>query len=172
MGLGWVFGLFLTNLDTSSYDKLKIPLLVSGFSSILLFFIVRWNNGYGNLLERKGTTIIDWLYVSKYPPSLSFLLWTLGLLCIFLAIGIFLQNKTWFRQGITGILVTFGRNPLFFYLVHLWLYKGRLPYTPKTFYLEMWQTGIFWIIGLLVLWQLCLRYEKYKKKHPRFLQYI
>jgi uncharacterized membrane protein len=172
MGLGWSFGTFLTYLNPQKIDRLKIPLSLIGIASIVLFFIVRWNNGFGNLLPRRGTSIIDWLYVSKYPPSIAFLLWTLGLMCIFLALGLFLKNQSWYEKGISGMILAFGRNPLFFYLVHLWLYRGRLPFTPKTSYLEMWQTFIFWIIGLVVLWQLCIRYEKIKRKHPKLLQYI
>jgi hypothetical protein len=81
-------------------------------------------------------------------------------------------------KGITGIILAFGRNPLFFYLTHLWLYRLRLPTglrpEPKSllFPLEMWQTFVFWIVGLIILWQFCLRYEKLKRAYPRFLQYI
>jgi uncharacterized membrane protein len=172
MGLGWSFGTFLTYLNTHEIDRLKIPLSLAGIVSIILFFIVRWNNGYGNLLVRKGTSIIDWLYVSKYPPSIAFLLWTLGWMSVLFALGLFLKNQSRIEKGFSGVILAFGKNPLFFYLVHLWLYKGRLPYTPKTFYLEMWQTFIFWVVGLVVLWQLCIRYEKIKRKYPRWLQYI
>jgi uncharacterized membrane protein len=129
-------------------------------------------NGYGNLLRRWGNTVIDWLYVSKYPPSLAFLLWTLGWMCIFLALGLALQDRPKFNKGVTGVILAYGRNPLFFYLAHLWLYRLRLPNLPKPPPLPMWQTFIFWIVGLAILWQLCLRYEKLKRKYPRFLQYI
>ncbi len=96
MGLGWVFGTFLNGLSQEEVKGLKKPLLYTGLGSIVAFFMVRWNNGYGNLLFREGTqfidltgrvwefpqtmseSIIDWMYVSKYPPSTAFLLWTLG----------------------------------------------------------------------------------------------
>lgn len=177
MGLGWSFGGFLASMNPERIIKLKIPLALTGIASIILFFLVRWGNGYGNLLRRPGNTVIDWLYVSKYPPSLAFLLWTLGWMCIYLATGLAFQNQSWFNKGITGVLLTFGRNPLFFYLTHLWLYRLRLPTLrrpgpPPPFYLEMWQTLLLWLVGLVVLWQLCIRYEKLKRAHPRFLQYI
>ncbi len=178
MGLGWTFGSLLASMDPERIMKLKVPLATTGVASIALFFVVRWMNGYGNLLRRWGNTVIDWLYVSKYPPSIAFLLWTLGRMCIFLALGMALQNRPKFGKGITGIILAFGRNPLFFYLTHLGLYRLRLPTglrpEPKSplFPLEMWQTFLFWIVGLLILWQLCLRYEKLKRAYPRFLQYI
>jgi uncharacterized membrane protein len=172
MGLGWCFGLLLSQMDPDRIKRLKTPLLATGVSSIALFFVVRLMNGYGNLLRRWGNTVIDWLYVSKYPPSLAFLLWTLGWMCIFLALGLTLQDRPKFNKGVTGVILAYGRNPLFFYLAHLWLYRLRLPNLPKPPPLPMWQTFIFWIVGLAILWQLCLRYEKLKRKYPRFLQYI
>jgi uncharacterized membrane protein len=177
MGLGWSFGNLLATMNPEKIINLKKPLAMTGGASILMFLLVRWMNGYGNLLRRWGNTVIDWLYVSKYPPSLAFLLLTLGLMSVLLAMGLAFQNHSWFGNGITGVILTFGRNPLFFYLTHLWLYRFRLPTLlrpepPPPFYLEMWQTLIFWFLGLIVLCQLCIRYEKLKRTHPRFLQYI
>ncbi len=121
-----------------------------------------------------GDTVMDWLYVSKYPPSLAFLLWTLGGMSLFMALGLHLQDGSKFHEGVTGIILTFGRNPLFFYLTHLWLYRMRLPFAPRPWInLALVPTLVFWLIGLLVLWQLCIRYERLKRAHPRsLLQYI
>ncbi len=174
MGLGWCFGVHLTRIGTERIKKLKRPLAVVGGASMVLFFIVRWLNGYGNLLPRQGNTLVDWLYVAKYPPSLAFLLWTLGGMCLFMALGFHLQDRPGFDKGITGIILAFGRNPLFFYLVHLWLYRVRPGWTPRpVFYLDLQTTIAFWLIGLVILWRLCLRYEKLKRSHPdSLLQYI
>jgi uncharacterized membrane protein len=192
MGLGWAFGLFLNGLELDQVFELKKPLLRIGIPSIFAFFLVRWNNGFGNLLLREGTQIIDpngrvwdipktpselvidWLYVSKYPPSLAFLLWTLGGMCLIMYIGFRLQERPGFKSGLTSVILTFGRNPLFFYLAHLWLYKLRLPGTgrwPKV--LPMFPTLVLWVVGLSVLYWLCDRFEKLKRKHPQsLLQYI
>jgi uncharacterized membrane protein len=192
MGLGWVFGMFLNGLEPEQVTELKMPLLKTGLASIFAFFLVRWNNGFGNLLMREGTQIIDpmgrvwdmpkttseliidWLYVSKYPPSIAFLLWTLGGMCVMMYIGLRLQENPGFKAGLTGVLLTYGRSPLFFYLAHLWLYKMRLPgqgrWPPV---LPMFPTLVLWVVGLSVLWWMCDRYEKVKRKHPRsLLQYI
>ncbi len=173
MGLGWGFGSLLATYDLERIRKLKVPLFAVGGASLALFFVVRWLNGYGNLLQRQGNTVIDWLYVSKYPPSIAFLLWSLGLMSILLAVGLVLQERGSSDGGLSDVIHTYGRTPLFFYLTHLWLYKMRLPYTPKTFFLPMWQTFIFWLVGLVVLWLLCKWYNGVKSAHPgSLLRYI
>ncbi len=191
MGLGWVFGTFLNGLSHEEVMGLKKPLLYTGLASIVAFFLVRWNNGYGNLLFREGTqfidstgrvwefpqtmseSIIDWMYVSKYPPSIAFLLWTLGGMCIMMYIGMRLQERPGFKEGLTGVLLTYGRSPLFFYLAHLWLYKLKLPRMNRTPVLPMFPTLILWVAGLAVLWWMCDRYEKVKRSRPNsILQYI
>jgi uncharacterized membrane protein len=191
MGLGWVFGAFLNNLSNEEIIQLKKPLLYTGIASKVAFFLVRWNNGYGNLLFRTGSQvvdplgnvweiektlsekIIDWMYISKYPPSIAYLLWTLGGMCIMMYIGLRLENDHNYNNGLTGAILAYGRNPLFFYIFHLWLYKLKLPGALRTPVLPMFPTLILWFVGLYVLWWLCIKYEKLKRKHPRsILQYI
>ena len=174
MGLGWSLGTLLLKYDSSQIKKLKVPLIATGVASLVLFFIVRWLRGYGNLLPREGNTLVDWLYVAKYPPSLAFLLWSLGGMSLFMALGLFLEDRPGYDNGITGVILTFGRNPLFFYLTHLWLYRLRAGWVQRpVFYLDLNTTIVFWLIGLYVLWRLCLRYEKFKRSHrDSLLQYI
>lgn len=191
IGMGWVFGTYLNGLSHEQISNLKNPLLYTGISSIVAFFIVRWNNGFGNLIFRtvshvidplghvweipKTTSeiIMDWMYVSKYPPSIAFLLWTLGGMCIMMYIGLRLEKRQGYQTGLTGVILTYGRNPLFFYIVHLWLYKLKLPGEPRTPVLPMLPTLMLWFIGLTVLWWLCRKYEEIKRTHPKsILQYI
>jgi uncharacterized membrane protein len=169
MGLGWVFG---TQLNRAETNRLTVPLMAAGASSILLFFIVRYLNGYGNLIRRWSNNILDWLYVSKYPPSIAFLLWTLGGTCIFMAAGILISNRGWTNRNVLGAIHTFGRVPLFFYITHLWTYKLRLPHIEPPFHLDLTQTLGLYLVGLVVLWLFSNRYEDLKKTHPRLLQYI
>ena len=172
MGLGWGFGALLTKTDREEVMRLKMPLLVTGAVSVGLFVIVRWLNGYGNLVRRWSNHILDWLYMSKYPPSVAFLLWTLGGTCVFMTIGILIEERGWTSRNVSGAIHTFGRVPLFFYLTHLWLYRLRLPKVDPPLYLDLMQTLGLWAVGLVVLWMFCTRYEVLKRRHPRFLQYI
>ena len=171
MGLGWVFGTQL-NRERAETPRLMAPLMAAGTSSILLFFIVRYLNGYGSLIPRWSNNILDWLYISKYPPSIAFLLWTLGGTCVFMAAGILISNRDWTNRNILGAINTFGRVPLFFYLTHLWTYKLRLPNVDPPFFLDLAQTFGLYLIGLVVLWLFSNRYLELKRAHPRFLQYI
>jgi uncharacterized membrane protein len=172
MGLGWVLGTQLIKMDGTETQKLTVPFLLTGVLAISLFFIVRYLNGYGNLIPRWSNNILDWLYISKYPPSIAFLLWTLGGTCIFMAAGILITNYDWTKKNIIGAVYTFGRVPLFFYITHLWTYKLRLPQVEPPLFLNLAQTFALYIGGLLVLWLLSKRYMELKKSYPRFLQYI
>ena len=178
MCIGWAFGNIIESKTLEDIRKLRNPLFITGAASIITFFIVRYLNGYGNLLPRMGNTLVDWLYVSKYPPSVAFLLWSLGWMCLLLGLGIVLEERGLLDNRLVSGTLTIGRNPLFFYLVHLWLYRANVPhfvpgrYIPP-FYLDLPTTLAFWGVGLVVLWYLCKEYEKMKKQYPKpILQYI
>lgn len=174
MGIGWTFGSYLLNLSPEQISNLREPLKKIGFASIAAYFVVRLISGYGTLVPREGFGIMDIMYVSKYPPSVAFLLWTLGGMCLFMSLGLRLQDHPEFHEGFTGVILAYGRNPLFFYLTHLWLYRLRPWWVRRApFALPLIPTLALWIMGLAVLWQLCIRYEVVKRRHPRsFLQYI
>jgi uncharacterized membrane protein len=84
------------------------------------FVLLRAANGYGD--PRGWTrqpsisfTVLSFLNTNKYPPSLQFLLMTLGpALCILAAIDA--RTPQWLRPALV-----FGRVPLFYYLLHLML---------------------------------------------------
>ena len=172
MGIGWVYGTLLSGYTHEQIKGLRKPLTRIGFSSIALFLIVRIVNNYGNLLPRLGWSLVDILYVSKYPPSQAFLLWTLGGTCLFMAYGLRLQETTGYG-GVNQIILQFGRTALFFYLTHLWLYRLRLPGANPLFYMPIVPTIGLWLLGLFVLYELCKRYEIIKRNNPKsILQYI
>jgi uncharacterized membrane protein len=172
MGLGWVFGVYLTGLETSRLAGLKRPLAIAGAASLLLFTVVRYSNGYGNLVRRWSDNPLDWLYLSKYPPDIAFLLWTLGGMCLFLAAGIVFTEREWLKSRVVSAVATIGMVPLFFYVAHLWLYRLRLPGQPAPFYLDYPQTAVVWLVGLAILWLVSAKYQIVKRLHPRLLQYL
>jgi len=103
-------------------------LLLLGVAITLAFIALRWTNTYGDSLYGKSHhwseqknflfTVFSFIDVHKYPPSLLYLLMTLGPALIVLAL---LDRGT--PRLLRPILV-FGRVPLFYYLLHLPLIHG------------------------------------------------
>jgi hypothetical protein len=96
-------------------------LLSIGGALTLLFLVLRYTNGYGD--PRPWIPQNDWVFTllsfincEKYPPSLLFLLMTLGP-----AIAVLPLFERIAAIRISQTFVIFGRAPLFYYLIHLQL---------------------------------------------------
>jgi uncharacterized membrane protein len=94
-----------------------------GIALTIVFVIVRATNIYGDPRpwSREPTllfTVLSFLNCTKYPPSLLYLLMTLGPAILMLAI-FDRPLGVWAKP-----IVTFGRVPLFFYLLHIPLIHG------------------------------------------------
>ncbi len=118
MALGYIFG----RLYAWNYDRVKRKrwLLLLGLVSIALFLLLRMPNLYGDpspWQEQKSSifTILSVLNVTKYPPSLSYLLITLGPAMLFLYLT---EN---IRNNITSFFLVFGRVPFFYYVLHVFV---------------------------------------------------
>jgi uncharacterized membrane protein len=95
-------------------------LLSAGTLLTLVFVTLRFVNEYGDPgrwtpQRTRVLTIASFLNVTKYPPSLLFLLMTLGPALIALA----LTEES--RGRIARWLSIYGRVPLFFYVVHIFV---------------------------------------------------
>jgi uncharacterized membrane protein len=95
-------------------------LLRSGFLTTIAFVVIRYANGYGNPLpwsvqRSAALTVASFLNVLKYPPSLDFLLMTLGPILVALAL---VEGR---RGRIVRWLSVYGRVPLFYYMGHIYL---------------------------------------------------
>jgi len=126
------------------------------------FLVVRGLNGFGNLRPRAGNTWIDFLNVVKYPPSIAFILLTMGINLILLGV---LARVTERGQRFLWPLVVLGRVPLFFYVLHLFVYAGLGHlFTPQgTPVLAMYP---YWLLGVLILFPLCWGYGGLKQRWP------
>jgi uncharacterized membrane protein len=110
---GYAFGWLYRDPEAVRRRKL----LILGSCLILGFIILRAINLYGDparwTSQFGGTkTILSFLAVTKYPPSLLFLLMTLGAGILFLA---FAERPA--RGPLATVLITFGRVPFFFYVL-------------------------------------------------------
>jgi uncharacterized membrane protein len=168
MMLGWAFGRYLVSVPMESGHSPVRFLSGSGAVLLAVFFIVRAWNGYGNmLLLREDTTWIQWLHVSKYPPSLSFITLELGLMCLFLAAFMALEKRVKPQQK--NLFLVFGQTALFFYFIHI----PVLAVPAAIFDLSRagslaWAYGAA-VIGLGVLYPICQKYRDYKFASPRSL---
>jgi uncharacterized membrane protein len=95
-------------------------LVWTGTLLILAFVVLRFVNEYGDpgrwTSQRTGVlTIASFLNLTKYPPSLLFLLMTLGPALIALAITEQSSGR------VARWLSVYGRVPLFFYVAHIFV---------------------------------------------------
>lgn len=193
MALGYCFGGFYSKeFDVATRKKWLLRL---GLGAIVLFFILRGTNVYGDLvpwtMQKNATyTILSFLNVTKYPPSLSFLLITLGPALLFLYGTETITNK------FTNFFLVFGRVPFFYYILHLmvihlfallglmitggdWrmmiltgdvLTSGRL----GSYGYPLWMAYLIWIGIVLLLYPLSKKYMTYKanNKDKWWLSYL
>lgn len=162
MILGWVFGDWLCQPMAKHKVSPARILFFSGIAAIICFLIVRWLNGYGNmLLYREDFSLIQWLHVSKYPPSLSYITLELGLMAIILAILMWLQPRITVNQN--GPILVFGQTALFFYLAHF------IVLSILTIFLEpagLHRAYLTAAITVVVLYPMCWIYRKVKWRYP------
>jgi uncharacterized membrane protein len=99
-------------------ERRRAFLLRLGLGLIVAFFVLRVINVYGNPLpwsRQKSLvfTALSFLNTTKYPPSLLFLLMTLGPAILFLS-AVDASPPRWLRPALV-----FGKVPMFYYLLHI-----------------------------------------------------
>lgn len=128
-GMGGLFA-----MQPAERDRILIPLALG---MIALFFVLRFFNAYGNpspidgaaigpfgggelwnQRETLGAQIMVFFDVQKYPPSLQFLLITLGVSFLLLTV---LRRLP---EAPRNVLAVFGAVPFFFYVLHIYLVHG------------------------------------------------
>jgi uncharacterized membrane protein len=193
--LGYSMGALFEGNSASN----RRTLLYSGAGALVLFGLLRVTNLYGNpaagiahstpgdwhVMPTLSKTIILFLDVEKYPPSLQYLLMTLGGIFILLALA---ATRSWGWLG--RVLETYGRVPLFFYILHLyvihlgaallgylthqpvsWLFHGGffLNYPPdgaQPYGQGLWVVCAMWGVVVALLYFPCVWFAGVKKRHP------
>lgn len=153
---GLVFGYWL---DEDSKEALNRGLWL-GIVFLFAFALLRLLDSFGNIRPRAGDSWIDFLNVVKYPPSMVFTLLMTGMNLIILWLFSKLAKA---RSIILEPLAVFGRAPLFFYVLHLFLYAalGYLFAPRGTSIIAMYP---YWLLGLILLYPLCLWYGRVKQR--------
>jgi len=119
--LGYALGpWFARDMDPSVRMK---RLLRAGIGMLAAFVVLRWLNFYGDKPWFDAgdplRTFMSFVSMTKYPPSLLFLLPTLGLSAIFLVVFEKIQETR-----LVAMIAIFGAAPMFFYLLHLYVLKA------------------------------------------------
>jgi uncharacterized membrane protein len=175
MALGYCFGT-LYKMDDAA--RRKTWLRIIGYSALALFVVIRAFNLYGdpaNWTDQHnfGRDILSFIDVSKYPPSLDYLLITLGPVVLLLAAFENVKNK------VTDIFLVYGRVPLFYYTLHLYLLHlaaigifvtcGQ----KQGYSFPLWTVYALWITAVVILYFPCRWFMKYKQTHKQWwLSYL
>jgi uncharacterized membrane protein len=153
--LGVVFGRALIAAQKKTYQRLA----VISMAMMGVFFILRLGLNIGDYHPAVINDWIDIFNVTKYPPSPQYLLMTLGLG------GLILAGFGLARDKPLEPLTTFGNTALFFYLVHMFLYAVMGYLFPMGTSLNL--LLLVWLIGLGMLYPICVQYGRYKKRKPQ-----
>jgi uncharacterized membrane protein len=177
MALGYVAGPMVFSRHVDASDRL----VRFGLVLVTAFVVLRALNLYGDahprLTEGDGPTLVmSFLNLTKYPPSLLFLLMTLGPALVLLG----LARRA--RGAAARTLVVFGRVPFLSYVAHLYLIHALAVYAattqgfPASSLLILPLPGpdgygfglpviyAVWAGVVLLLYPLCARYAKVKER--------
>ncbi len=174
--------------DVSSESRTRITRRLGG-ALLVAFVVLRAINVYGDPGPWKPQktalfTLLSFLNTEKYPPSLLFLLMTLGPALLLLA-G--LENTR--LLGTLRPIAIFGRVPLLFYVAHLYLLRyvavflailrfgssalKPLPGHAGSPQYPLWVTFVAWGIAVVVLYPLCRWFADIKKRRRQWwLSYL
>ena len=194
MPLGYCLGQLY---DPAFNIKKRVSILIAtGIFAIVLFIVLRYINFYGDPVKwtpQKNSffTFLSFLKVNKYPPSLLYVLITIGSACLFL--GLMERVQNWFVR----IVSVYGRVPMFYYLLHIYLIHLLAVIISMLTPGEDWHIWILdqplwftqslkgygfslpfaysvWAIIVIALYPICKQYDRYKQSHKEkwWLSYL
>lgn len=167
-------------------------LLTSGGALCLLFVGLRFTNAYGDpqpwrIYPDPIFTLMSFLNVNKYPPSLLYAAMTLGPLLLLLPM---MRNVP---SRLISVLRVFGQTPFLFYAVHLYVIVGasflfemahgyqiseivsilRRSRPPPDYGAGLSGVYVVWFVIILALFPVCRWFANYKNAHSSWwLKYL
>ena len=181
--VGYVFG----SVYRWTPERRRAFLLKAGLGLAAAFVVLRAINVYGDpapwsTQASSAMTIVSFLNVTKYPPSLLFLLMALGPALLILRA---LDGGT---PRILAPAIVFGRVPLFYFLLHLplihllavivcywqngavyWMFQspnlGAYPFTPPPGWgLSLPTIYLLWVLVVVMLYPACRWFASVKQR--------
>jgi uncharacterized membrane protein len=203
MSLGFCFGAVV---KSSPKIRVRYTAWIGALTTALLI-IIRGLDRYGNGMDPNMVatghwhtmssplmTVAAFLNTTKYPPSLDYILMTLG--PALLALAVF-DRLDWGKGWLASKFVVFGRVPMFYYICHLFVVHlvalaianvfdqpaQHLGWNGGGFSLGKPQPGFgfnlpmiyfAWILSIGILYFPCAWYATYKAQHKenRWLSYL
>jgi uncharacterized membrane protein len=185
------FGIMLAGFACGKYFYLEINnrkrvLTIFGFAALALFISIRSLNFYGDSVnwipQESGLfTLLSFVNITKYPPSLLFCLVTLGIMFLLLVLADSLPPY------LKKIATTYGKVPLFYFIFHFYLihfitlavlflqgfHWSQLEFSTGTFGrpngiksgLPISIIYVIWIVIVITMYKPCIWFAKYKATH-------
>lgn len=179
MSAGFCFG-YVMILDPVKRRRLMVRI---GLGLTVAFLVIRGLNIYGDPVPWSNLTVLSFLRCNKYPPSLDFLLMTMGPAILLLA---WLDRV---RFADTNPLIIFGRVPLFYFVLHLyvihflvfplaWMRYGHAAFLvnplpsmggdraqfPPHYGYDLGTVYLIWILVVAALYPVCLWFARLKQR--------
>jgi uncharacterized membrane protein len=150
-------GVLLGRAVLAAPDRTRMALPWVGLAALAVFIGLR-GAGLGDY-HQPGPGFIGFMNLTKYPPSLDFLLATLGINLFLIAV-----LSRVFTRAVAEPLEVFGRSPLFFYLLHLYVF-GVLSWAFRhgTTWFVMY---LVWVAAVVAMYPACRWYAGFKARKP------
>jgi uncharacterized membrane protein len=184
MSLGFAIGVVFT----WPAERRRAFLTRAGLACVAAFFVLRTINVYGDpfrwsVQRSSGFTILSFMNVTKTPPSLLFVLMTVG------AAMLFLRAADSSRPNLLRPALTIGRVPMFYYIGHVLVLHlivtieafvrygnaavvtqsptlDRFPFTqPPGWAASLPVVYAAWALVVVILYPCCRWYARYKAEH-------
>jgi uncharacterized membrane protein len=187
MAAGYVLG------PVFQWDAERRRRLLLGFGAAVTsgFVLLRASNLYGDpaawqVQDSALATVLSFINCEKYPPSLLYLMMTIGPALMLLAVF----------EGVSGRLAewikVYGRVPLMFYVAHIyllhilagvmilatytdvsWMFADGPPRKPADYGLSLLGIYAIWLLALAMLWPLCRWFAALKaRRREWWLSYL
>jgi len=150
-----VMGLMVARMIRDHAASMARDLLSHGVFLLGMFVVIRWLGGDPH---PPSDSLVAWLTVTKYPPSMAFVALMLGINLLLLS-----ALARWPARWLAPLEV-FGRTPFFFYLAHLWIFSALSWFFPMgTSFAVMY---LVWAVVVAALYPMCARYAQFKFSKP------
>jgi len=154
-----------------------------GFGCVMLFIVLRATNFYGDPRPwhpdpDNPVSLLAFLRTKKYPASFQHVLMTVGVLLMVLSA----LDRIRMPGAVSRWFISFGRAPLFFYVIHLYVIHGLAVlagwmqgynpgeflelylYLPKGFGFSLPMLYVIWLLVLAICYPVCIWFDRVKRR--------